>query len=138
MSMETALREMVEATRSAVSPDAPCLNRRRTLLGLSGVAAGVVLGHGKPGRASAQEVTPRDSPAACGVNFIQESGSRISNGTNCRRCPSTNSTSEVVIPAGQRISYRGRTTQGGPGGSVWYQTSGSVQCWVAQSATRPG
>lgn len=123
------LGDRIEATSAAPSSSA-VLDRRRMLLGLSGVAAGLILANGLPESANA------DSGNACGIayyNVYRRFGVK-SGGGNCRNCPSFGSTINQVVPADTVLTFIEQSLKLS---STWYRSGGPAGCWMHESVLYP-
>lgn len=120
------------STRSSVHSDEPRFGRRKAIVGLSGIVAGLAISTRDPNAASAY------SANACGVNWYVQSSTRYAGpgGVKCRTCPTTapgDTNVAAIISEGAAIGFRGFTTSGEPvyfGNQTWWRTSGTTGCWV--------
>lgn len=130
------LAEALGAASAPMNPpsvDEVRFGRRKALVGLSGIAAGLILASsGVKGAMAAPELPPED----CGLtDFHPEYVDfyTVAAGANCRKCPYFNGAVDYSYGAYNHVYFKGYTLQGDPvnGDPQWFRTSGRLGCWVA-------
>jgi hypothetical protein len=128
---------IADATAQLTPTDEPRIGRREALVGLAGIAAGLVLAGRSMDRVGARSPADCTTPGGYEVNYIKYFvGHDISDRVNCLYCPRIGS--GIAAEVTGSVDFGGYTSSGSSvhGNPIWWRTSGPTGCWITDTALR--